>query len=144
MLLTLGCINLTIILLANAADHRRDVAIQVALGADQRHLRMQSLREGVLLTAGGRGLWHSSYASHGQGRWTFIASRLQRSCWIGSQHSNSGVRMRDLGSVRFDLLRNSKAASCPQGGRVRNASSRVLQSLRRLEIPRVLACPDDG
>jgi putative ABC transport system permease protein len=53
VLLALGCINLLLILLADAADRRRDVAIQVALGAEQRHLRMQSLREGVLLTLTG-------------------------------------------------------------------------------------------
>lgn len=50
ILLALACINVMTILLAGALGRRREIAVHLALGADQSTLRRQFLREGLLLS----------------------------------------------------------------------------------------------
>ncbi|MGE5323237.1 MAG: ABC transporter permease, partial [Actinomycetota bacterium] len=53
VILILACVNVAGLLLVRAMKRRRDVAVQLALGADRRDLLRQSILEGVFLSATG-------------------------------------------------------------------------------------------
>jgi predicted permease len=52
-LLGVACVNLMIILLSKTLDRRSEIAMQMTLGASRRHLALQFVREGFLLSGGG-------------------------------------------------------------------------------------------
>jgi predicted permease len=83
LLLLIACSNVVNMLLARALDRRREVAVQLALGASRARLIRQMLMEGLLIASGAGVLGFAL------------------TCWL--MHLLSRLRLPDAMPVRFDV-----------------------------------------